>query len=70
MACGMPQAAIHNSLPTASQGFPEAAFQVAYVRDMAAASLIKGTMGRCDGRLQYVAKERRLDTPKGGMDVT
>jgi hypothetical protein len=63
MAC-VTQAATHNLSPTASQGLPEAAFQAAYVRDMAAAP-IEGTMKRCDDRLQYVAKRRRLDTPKG-----
>jgi hypothetical protein len=64
MACVMPQVTTHSLLPTASQGLPEAAFQVAYVQDMAAAP-IEGTMGRHDDRLQYTVQRRRLDTPKG-----
>jgi hypothetical protein len=64
MACVTPQVATHNSFPTASQGLPEAAFQAAYMQDMAATS-IEGTMERCDDRLQYIAKRPRLGTPKG-----
>jgi hypothetical protein len=64
MACFMPQVATHNSLPTATQGFCEAARQVACVWNMTATSLIKGTMERCNGRLQYDRQKTTLDTPK------